>query len=411
MADSSVERHALRSMGLLLWYQDRHEEAAELGELALDRRLQNRDGEIGSLANLGQLYRAMGRYDEALEYLERALTLERSMDRRLRGLVVKESYIMQLIGSIYSALGDHEKARQHLEAAQASVGTTISTANVVQQHFNLTALARLTLREGRVEEALDLYREATDLCRRTRHMEGLPTSLRLLGEMLLNLDRHEEALPNLEEAAEMYEGMRDRTAAALMRRGVAVAREALGQRDRALDAWEKTREIAESIEDSSLQLEAAEGVGRLLKGVDSAGALRAYEGALELARSVGATDKIGGYVYSIGTLRWGLGAYDEALRDFEAAYDALVAAGLSGEAGLALNSIGRTLRDLGRLEEAKTRLVAATEFNQRNGETLLEAHALATLGDVHLDAGEPSEAAARFTAALDLRKTLDDEPG
>ena len=38
-------------------------------------------------------------------------------------------------------------------------------------------------------------------------------------------------------------------------------------------------------------------------------------------------------------------------------------------------------------------------------------HALATLGDVHLDAGEPSEAAARFTAALDLRKTLDDEPG
>ncbi|MCG8469189.1 MAG: tetratricopeptide repeat protein, partial [Gemmatimonadetes bacterium] len=415
IGDPALERDALRSMGLLLWHQERHEEAVKLTEraLELDRKRENHEGVIGSLANLGQLHRAMGENERALEYLEQGLELERRIGRgkSYGEFLRKESYILHVMGSIHASLGDHDKAREYLEAAKASVEGGTSSTNVVQMHFHLTAMARLNLSEGRIDDALELYGEAVSMCRRTRHLEGLSTSVRLLGEVLLNLERYEEALPHLLEAAELLGRMRDRPAEAAMWRAVALARERVAAPEEAIEAWTRAGELAERQGHRTLELEAAEHRGRLLEPSDLASALQAYGRSLELALAIGDLGKAGGFRYTIGVIHWRFGAYDEALKSFESAYELLSAEGLEKEAGLALNSVGRTLRDLGRLEEAKARLQAAIDLNHESGETLLEAHALAASGDVYLDLEEPTEASERFSAALELRKSLDDEAG
>jgi tetratricopeptide (TPR) repeat protein len=278
-------------------------------------------------------------------------------------------------------------------------------------HYHLTAIARLKVEDGRLDEALDLYEEAVTLCRRTRHLEGLTTTLRVRGDVLLNLERYEEALPDLEEAADLYSRMHDLPSEAQMRRGTAVARAALGNPCTAFDAWERALELARGIEDPDLEIEALEGIGGLLRRTDPAGSLRSYESALSLIEGSADRQRIGSLRYTIGILRWEFGAYEDALRSFEDAYEDLSDAGDSLHAGLVLNSIGRTLRDLGRFDEAKARLEEAIALNERNGERLLVAHALSTLGDVALDSEDPEEAIERFTGALALRKKLGDETG
>ena len=413
IGDRSVRRHALRSLGLLRWHQQRHEEAIGLVEqaLELDREMDNREAVIGNLANLGALYRSLGQHETALQYLHEALDLEQTIERRSAGLVVKESYILHSIGVTHSATGDRVTARDYLERAKASIEGSSAVFNVVQMHFHLTALARLSVEEGLIDEALEMYNEAVELCRRTRHFEGLTTSLRVRGDVLLNLNRHEEALPDLEEAARLYAHLGDQPAQALMWKGIAECRETLGERTGALEAWRHTAEIAEGLPGSSLTLEAAEGIAALLRQDDPAAALKAYETALALTVADGDLAKIGGHRYSIGVLRWEFGAYQDALGSFEQAYEDLLAGGDLLHAGLALNSIGRTLRDLGRYDEATERLEASISLNDRNGERLLVAHALSTLGDVLLDSGDPDAAGERFGEALEIRKELEDLPG
>jgi tetratricopeptide (TPR) repeat protein len=347
----------------------------------------------------------------ALQYLHEALDLEHTIERRNAGLVVKESYILHSIGVTHAARGDREQGRAFLERAKAAVESSSAVFNVVQMHFHLTALARLNIEEGRIDEALEMYDEAVELCRRTRHFEGLTTSLRVRGDVLFNLNRHADALPDLEEAAALYAHLGDHPAEALMWRGIAECRETLEDRAGALDAWQRTAEIAEGLPGSPLALEAAEGIAGLLRRDDPAAALKAYETALALTLPSGDLAKIGGHRYAIGVLRWEFGAYQDALGSFEQAYEDLLAGGDMPHAGLALNSIGRTLRDLGRFDEATERLEASISLNEENGERLLVAHALSTLGDALLDSDDPEAAGERFAAALEIRKELDDLPG
>lgn len=411
IGDPSLRRHAFRSMGLLRWHQGRHEEASGLVERALeiDRDLGNDEAIIGNLTNLGQIHRSLGDYERALDYLGRALELERSIGPRRAGLVAKESYILHVIGSIHASLGDSEKALEYLETALSSVQSGSGQPNIIHQHFHLTTIARLYLADGRIDEALDLYREAARVSR--EHPEGLATSLRLLGEVLLNLGRHAEALPHLAEAAELYARLHNAVAEATMWRGVAIALGAQGDSAGALEAWGRARRLASRVGHVEMELEALEGIARLKRREDPAAALEAYASAIVLATGRGDAGRRGGLRYAIGLVQWEQGTYTDALSSFEAAHEDLRAAGDRVHAGLALNSVGRTLRDLGRYEEAVDRLTAAVTLHRQSGERLLESHARATMGDIHLDLGRPDDAREHFAAAYDLRKALGDATG
>ncbi len=78
--DAALERHALRSMGLLRWHEERHEEALAITEsaLAIDRE---RDDDLAvavDLANLGVILKSMGDYPRALASFEEALSMPRA---------------------------------------------------------------------------------------------------------------------------------------------------------------------------------------------------------------------------------------------------------------------------------------------------------------------------------------------
>ena len=75
--DAALERHVLRSIGLLRWHEGRYPEALAITDSALeiDRERQDELAVAGDLANRGQILKCMGEYELARASLEEAIAI------------------------------------------------------------------------------------------------------------------------------------------------------------------------------------------------------------------------------------------------------------------------------------------------------------------------------------------------
>ncbi|KAA9166896.1 tetratricopeptide repeat protein [Amycolatopsis acidicola] len=97
-----------------------HEKAAENFErgLVLSRQAHNPDGEAGILAGLGELHGRQGRYPEAIDQLKQSLSLATQHD-----LAPKIAYARHRLGNVYRVLGRFDDALAHLSEALRIVRT------------------------------------------------------------------------------------------------------------------------------------------------------------------------------------------------------------------------------------------------------------------------------------------------
>jgi tetratricopeptide (TPR) repeat protein len=75
--DAGLERHALRSIGLLRWHDGRHAEALVITERALkiDRERRDELAVAVDLTNLGIILKSMGEHERAIASFEEALAM------------------------------------------------------------------------------------------------------------------------------------------------------------------------------------------------------------------------------------------------------------------------------------------------------------------------------------------------
>lgn len=414
LADAVVERNVLRSLGLLRWHEGRSEEALEHIEaaLAIDREREDVEAIVGDLCNLGNVLRGMGEHERARDHLLRALELSERLPTGPTGggVLVKQAYILHILGTVHRALGEVDEAIAYLERA---IEQGAERRLPIQRSYHYTSLAHVHLRQGDLEESLRLYREAVRLSRRSRHATGLSQSLRILGEVLHGLGRHEEALPHLEEAAELFARLEDHDAEALMWSRIAASHEAMDDYPDAVAAWSRARRIREREDDGPGELEALEGIARVTRRhVDEPSlALDYYGEALARARELGDASAEGRLRNTMGILEWHRGEFEAALAHYERALDLFREVDDRAHEGLILNSLGVTLVELERREEAASRLQEAVELNRRAGQRLLEGHGLAALGELRLEAGEVERAQGLFDRSLELRRAVEDREG
>jgi tetratricopeptide (TPR) repeat protein/class 3 adenylate cyclase len=402
--DAALERNALRSIGLLRWHQGRHADALAITEtaLAIDRQRDDALAVAGDLSNLGNILKSLGEYERALVILEEALGMA-----VVAGDPIKRAYILHNIAGVHRALGGMDRALEYLQEADDSARAHMLP---IQRSFHLTSMAHVHLQEGRLAESLRLYQDAVELSRRARHADGLAQSLRMLGEVLFAIGRGEEALPHLDEAAQLFAQLEDREGEAAMRHHVAIALERCG-RPGVIAAWERVRALALAGGDPRAELDALEGLARATRASSPDAAIPWLEEALALASRLRDHGREASLRNTLGILHWERGAYDEALAHYEAALALVRAAGDRVHEGLTLNSIGVTLSRLRRYEEARTALEEALAVNRAAGGRLLEAHSLAALGEVARTLGRFEAALEYFDASRAIRRALDDQRG
>lgn len=405
-SDADLERKALRSMSFLRWYQEQYDEAVAINEtvLAIDRRQGDDEAVVGDLVNLCTVLRRLEAYDRGLTCVEEALDRYDSVNP------VKQIAVLESAGSLYRGLGDYEKAADYLEQALAL--SKRHRLAVQQDIHQFLQLASLRLEQGKTQECLQLCEEAVQRCRELQYTEGLSASLLRLGDTLLVLDRPAEALPHLREAADLFSQLREQDTEVQVWSKIATACEREQNYEDAEAAWEKVKTLQEQLSSPAGACRALEGLARAAREQNEPTlALRYYREALSLAQDLGDRAKQGELHNCIGIVEWNRERYEDALAHYEEALGLFEELGDAVHAGLMLNSIGVTLQEVGRHEEAIGRLEEALALHRQTEQKQMEGHALAALGDAHFERDLFEDARSYYEASLQLREALDDRTG
>ena len=402
--DRLGERSALRSIAFLRSHEGRHADALEKIEevLAIGRAIGDTRSEAGDLATLGNVLRASGQPERALEVLEAAL--ERT---EISANSERYGYLLNVVGTVHRDLGHLDEALEYYRRTAPYMSLPHYAS------FTLPAVAHIQLQQGQIEEALATAREAVELNRKARYADGSAAANRTLGELLMGLDRHAEALPYLRDAALLYAQLQNRENEILMQRRLASVHELLGESADAHALWSQLHGLYLGRMELALAAEAAEGMartGRQLAG-GTQHSIAQYEEAISLSLRQGDRARELSARNSLGIVHWERGAYADAVRQYEAALRICRGTGDDVHEGLILNSLGASLHRLQRWDEARTVLADAVRVTSAVGERQLHAHALGLLGEVCLAVGRLGDARTHVEASLSIRRQLQDRRG
>ena len=406
LGDAALERGALRSLALLQSHMGAHAEAIATLEqvLAPGREAGDRQGlgEAGDLASMANVYRAMGQPTRALELLQAA------MDRTdVQVNPTRYGALLNVMGTIYRDLGDYDQALAHYQRTAPLMTRTVYAS------FTLPGIAYIQLQRGAVDEALATYREAAVLNRRARYADGTANACRSLGEVLMGLERYDEAVAPLTEAAGLFRQLEDGHNERLIHRRLGTVHERRGAHPEARAAWETLRSLAAAAGELGDEADALEGLGRADRrlGAPAESVVASYGAALSLAARAGDAKRELRLHNALGIVHWERSAYAEAVRHYESALRLCRATDDRVHEGLILNSLGVSLYKLRRFDEARIALAEGAHAAQAASEPQLQAHALGTLADVCLASGRLEEALASVDRSIALRRTIGDRRG
>ena len=418
-ADVAGEQKALRSIGFLRWHENRYEDAIAISEelLVLDRRRGDIDVLVTDLLNLLTAVRRLPDSGRGASYVKEVLELGEQI-----GDPVRQVPICNNVAEYYRSTGDREKALLHVDRA-IEIGE--ASPHLGARPHTYALRAQILLEEGRFEECVPLYRAVVEAHRSDAYRAGRLVApayasgaggpgwaLRMLGEVLVLLERYDEAVPCLDEAAANYGDRGDLEAEALLRSRAATIREMQEQFDAAHSIWDRVRELRRVGGDMAGECEAQEALGRTARRQGNAGCARiCYEEALRLAGQIDDTARQGCLHNTLGILARRRGAHADALAHFEEALRLFRQRNEPANAGLMLTCIGVTLGALGRPENATSRLEEAVRLHRLTGQRQMHAHALAALGDARFALHMYAEAGSCQSASLRLRRDLGDRRG
>jgi predicted ATPase len=403
LLDRVGERNALRSIGFLRWQEGDYERAIRAAEatLAIDRALEDVGAVARDLNNLGMVLKAAGQIDRALVYLEEAGQLSTE----------EKNSALFTASQIYRERGDVDRAMEYLEKAHE---INRRTGQRRGESFTLAAMASIALDQGEPDESVRIYEELVHRMREVQYAAGLAMGLERLSELLLALDRHNEALPYLRESSELLERMGERSREARARQRLAeVYQNEVVDYPAARAEWKRVAHITHETGNRNEELEALESLGRLSRRESGDGpeALEYVKQALALSDDLNDAEKQSSLLNTLGVLHWKQGDYAEALNMYRRALDIFRGLGDQIHEGLVLNSIGVVLRDSQGFDGALEPLHQALEINRRTGQRQLEAHSLAILGDVYSALGKAKQALVQYEASLGIRRELNDQGG
>ncbi|QJR37838.1 serine/threonine-protein kinase PknK [Gemmatimonas groenlandica] len=404
LGDSQGERNALRSIAFLRSHEGRHDDALEMIEevMALGTAAGDTRAQAGDLATMGNILRALGQLERALAVLEAALERTAASDHPAR-----YGALLNVMGSIHRDLGNLDTALEFFRRTEAYLTVTVYAS------FTQTAIAHIQLQQGRVEEALDTYRDALRLNRQASYVEGIAQACRSLGDVLAGLERHGEAVPYLQEAAVLFGQIEDFRNEALVWRRLAAVHEHMRAPADAREAWIRMRDLYRDRLNESGESEAVEGIARAERQLDTSAedVVQRYEEARVLAVRQGDRARELAIGNALGIVHWQRGAFADAVREYEAALRICRETSDTVHEGLILNSLGASLNKLRRWDEARTALTDAVRVTTATGEQQLLGHALSALADVCIGRGQYLEAFEHLHPAMHIRRALGDRRG
>jgi DNA-binding SARP family transcriptional activator/Tfp pilus assembly protein PilF len=253
--DQAAEAGALNRLASVHGRQCRYQQAADylLRALALFRQVGDRMSEGPALINLGLVYHYLGRYQEAIGLYRQALAIYRETGEQLYTAITLDN-----LGNSEERLGRYDQAARHHRQALAFAADT----GAQQLESNaLVNLGTVGLRQGRYRQADGHLYKGLALSREIGYREAEADALARIGDLCLRQGRPEEAVRHLREALALYRELGTPSGEADTLNSLGEVLVATGQANRARAEYTAALGLAAQTGDKYQQARAYNGLG------------------------------------------------------------------------------------------------------------------------------------------------------
>lgn len=307
-----VKAKALKTMGILHYYQQNFRQSQEYNEqaFALYKELDDQDGVAAVLNNIGLIYERQGDFSQALKkYNESARIFGLLKDGRK-----KQTIALSNIGNVYYTLGRFDKALEFLSQALNNSEEMGDSAGMAPAYNNIGNIY-LTLKDWKT--AIDFYNKAEKIHVRLKEKQKLSTVYNNIGEAYLGLNKIPEALKYNQLSLEIANKNNDTESVISSLINISDIYTNIGEYDQARKNYKEALRLSNLKPDPFLESSILQGIGALnLKEGDHDAAIISYKGALSLVEKSG-SDLLLQDIYLGLSNAW------EAKGDFERAFQYL----------------------------------------------------------------------------------------
>ena len=308
-----------------------YQQAIELYRQSLDieRQINNRQGEVAPLNNLGLAYKSLGQYKEAIDSYQQSLEIARDIND-LGGAASS----LGSLGNAHLLLGQYEKGIDfHQQSLEIKLG--IGDLRGVANSLGSLGFAYKSL--GQYEQAIDHHQQSLEIKRNILGDRlGEANSLIGLGNIRLRLGHYQEAIDFYQQALEVTRKIGVRPSEALSLGSLGNVHNLLGQYQQAIDFYRQALEIEHGIGDRQGKANSLTGLGNAYQswgaqdkslGRDQQAvnfqyqAIDLYKQALKIQREIGDQNGVGGNLCNLGNVHNFLGQYTEAIKFFQQALE------------------------------------------------------------------------------------------
>jgi CHAT domain-containing protein/Tfp pilus assembly protein PilF len=207
--------------------------------LPISRAVGDRRMEATTFNNIGEVYRGIGKPEEALKYFNQTLPILRTVGDR-RG----EAKTLSNIGVIYRGIGNPEEALKFYNQALPilrEVGDRGGEATTLHN------IGLVYLGIGKPEEALKFYNQALPIRREVGDRSGEATTLNNIGGVYHDIGKPEEALKYFNQALPILRAVGDLAGEATILSNIGAFYRDTNRPAKAITNWEASAEISLSL--------------------------------------------------------------------------------------------------------------------------------------------------------------------
>lgn len=360
--------------------------------------------EAEALSSLGGLYLRQGQDPLALETLQQALTLSRTLGAR-----ASERSILFLMSAGYSRLGDAGRA---LEARQQALALAREPGDRWWEARQLTGAGIGYTALGLYPQALEVLHQALALQQELGLRREAGQTLEALSTVHRELGQYPTALAVLEQFLTVTQEIRDRRWEGHARTRIGATYTQLGQPAKALEAHQQGLTLAREVKDQQHEGESLLQLGGAYQALGQLEPAREfYQHALALYRTLGDRRGEAPTLIQLGAVYRALGQLDRALEPLQQALTIVRELGNRWEERNALAHLGTVYAQRGQLDAALDAYQQALLIAQDAGDRRLEGVALAGLGAVYAQRGQHARALETYQHALPLHQATADQEG
>ncbi|HJX89029.1 MAG TPA: CHAT domain-containing protein [Pyrinomonadaceae bacterium] len=359
--------------------------------------VRDRHAEAQTLRRIGDVYQALGEYQNALTFYNHA----RSVIRKIRDRG-KEGEVLNDVCYVYNNLGESQKA---LSLCTRALKLSRAFANQREEARALNNLGEIYYGLGKLQRSLDFYKQALSLWRSPGNRPGLALTLLNFGYTYSDLGQMGEALDSYNQALALCQLTTDRRGQAVTLSAIGRLYSRMGETQKAIDSFERAMQLIRIIGDPIEEARVLNGMAYIYNGLgQKQRALEFYDRALSLFRAANYPNGEAATLGDAGRVYFSLGDNERALEYLQRSLSIFKTVGDHRMEIANLKEIGRIHNARGDKRLAFQSYNIARSFYHGQKDRRGEAATLNLIGSIYQDWGQTQKALESYSRALLLSR-------